>query len=66
MKTQSITVELPEDLVEKLRAYVADGWAASPDAVIAEATSRYLWSHRPEVLEKMFMEDVEWGLRGGK
>jgi metal-responsive CopG/Arc/MetJ family transcriptional regulator len=66
MKTESIMVELPADLALKLKSYVADGWAASTDEVIAEATRRYLWTHRPEVIERHLREDVQMALHEGK
>jgi Arc/MetJ-type ribon-helix-helix transcriptional regulator len=66
MKREQISVKLPDDLLEKLRAYVDAGWAASVDAVIAEATRRYLWTHRPEVIERHLREDVTMALRDGK
>lgn len=66
MKKETITVEIPGDLLLKLRAYVAEGWAGSPDEVIVEATRRYLWSHRPEVIERHLKRDVEMALRAGK
>jgi metal-responsive CopG/Arc/MetJ family transcriptional regulator len=66
MKKETISVELPGDLLLKLRAYVADGWASSPDEVIIEATRRYLWSHRPEVIERHLREDVQMALHEGK
>lgn len=66
MKKESITVELPADLAVKLKTYVADGWAASSDEVIIEAMRRYLWTHRPEVIERHLREDVQMALREGK
>jgi metal-responsive CopG/Arc/MetJ family transcriptional regulator len=66
MKKESITIELPADLALKLKSYVADGWAASTDEVITEATRRYLWTHRPEVIERHLREDVQMALHEGK
>jgi len=66
MKTTALTVEVPPELAERLRAYVAAGWAGSVDEVVTEATRRYLWSHRPEVIERHLREDVALALREGK
>lgn len=66
MKQQPMTVELPPELAARLRAYIAEGWAASAEEVVAEATRRYLWTHRPEVVERHLREDVAMALRDGK
>ena len=66
MKTEPVNVDLPEDVVARLRAFVADGWAASPEEVIITATRRYLESRRPELMKAELMKDVEWALREGK
>lgn len=61
---QNVELQLPEDLVARVREYVNDGWAASFDEVVAEALRRYLDSHSPELTEKFIRQDVEWGLHG--
>jgi hypothetical protein len=64
MPKTAIQAELPQDLVSKARAYVAAGWAADLDWLLAEALGRYLESHSTELAEKYLLEDVAWGLSG--
>lgn len=66
MKTTALTVELPDDVAARLRAFVADGWAGSAEEVVVAATRRYLESRRPELMKAEFMKDVQWALRDGK
>lgn len=60
----TVQVTLPEELVSKARQFVAEGWAADFDNLMAEALRRYLESHEPELTEAFIREDVEWGLHG--
>jgi hypothetical protein len=66
MKTERVSVDFPEDVIVRLRAFVGDGWAGSTEEVIVNATRRYLESRRPELLKAELMKDVEWALRDGK
>lgn len=66
MKTERFTVELPAEVAARLRAFVADGWAANAEEVVVAATRRYLESRRPELLKAELLKDVEWALRDGK
>jgi hypothetical protein len=45
---------------------VKEGWYRHDDDVIEEALRRFLSTHTPGEMEKAILEDVEWGLRGGK
>ena len=65
-RMKKITTTIPAKLHEQMRRLVDDGWFGSEKAIIDDALRRFLYSHRPELLEKYIMEDVEWGLRGGK
>jgi Arc/MetJ-type ribon-helix-helix transcriptional regulator len=61
MKT--ISIECPDDLVEKLASFVRDGWARSSEEVVIAGLRRYLYSHRPELQEAQILSDVKWGLQ---
>ncbi|MBX7245790.1 MAG: hypothetical protein K1X53_09835 [Candidatus Sumerlaeaceae bacterium] len=63
MKMQ-INAELPEELVLKAKALVADGWASDLDSILIEALRRYLESHSSQVAEAFIREDAAWGLYG--
>ena len=63
MKT-AIQTELPPQLVSAARSYVAEGWAADLDSLLAEALRCYLESHSTLLAEQFIREDVAWGLRG--
>ena len=60
MKT--VEVKLSEEIYCQLDALVKEGWFSSHEDVIAQALQRFLDSHRPELMEKFILEDVEWGL----
>jgi Arc/MetJ-type ribon-helix-helix transcriptional regulator len=60
----TLNVEFPEQLREQLRAFVAQGWFASEDALIQEAVRRFLEARAPELGERFVREDVDWGLKG--
>lgn len=62
MKT--IQMELPEQLYEKARGLVKEGWFRDEKDIFSEAIRRFLDTHRPELIEKFVRDDVEWGLRG--
>lgn len=63
MKTE-IHVELPQELIDEARAFIAQGLAASFDYLVADALRRYLDSHSARLAEVFGREDVEWGLHG--
>ena len=46
--------------------FVAEGWFPSREQILEKALKKFLNSNLPELLERHFREDVEWGLRGGK
>ena len=64
--TKTIRVSLPADLIAELDERISEGWFPSRDLVLEKALKKFLNSHRPEIMERHFLEDVEWGLRGGK
>jgi hypothetical protein len=63
MKTM-VQVELPHELLERVRQFVADGWAADLNEVLSEALQRFLCSDAPMATESFLREDVTWGLHG--
>ena len=62
MKT--IQTELPDQLYENAKNLVNEGWFLDEKEIFLEAIRRFLECHRPEIMEKHIMEDVEWGLHG--
>jgi Arc/MetJ-type ribon-helix-helix transcriptional regulator len=62
MKT--IKVKLPEKIYSQLDILVKEGWFPSHGDIVAQALRRFLDSHRPELMEKFILEDIEWGLHG--
>ncbi|MEA3208428.1 MAG: hypothetical protein QOE70_1485 [Chthoniobacter sp.] len=62
MKTLSI--ECPDELHERLVAFVENGWAGDSQQAIIEALRRFLDAHAPELTEVQVLRDVEWGLHG--
>jgi len=62
MKT--IQTEVPEQLYKKAMALVKEGWFRDEKDIFSEAIRRFLDSHRPELMEKFVLDDVEWGLHG--
>jgi hypothetical protein len=64
MQMTAIQAELPLDLTERARSYVAEGWAANFNELLVEALRRFLESHATRVTESHVMNDVQWGLHG--
>ncbi len=62
MKT--FEAKISERLDREIDALVEQGWFDSRDKVVQEAIRRFLEAHRPELMERINREDVEWGLRG--
>ncbi len=62
MKTLSIA--LPDALADRLEQYVREGWVADSEQAVVEALRRFLDSHRPGLIERQILGDVEWGLHG--
>ncbi len=62
MKT--IEVEIPDQLYKKATYLVKEGWFKKEKDIFSEAIRRFLDSHRPELIEKFMLDDVEWGLHG--
>jgi Arc/MetJ-type ribon-helix-helix transcriptional regulator len=61
-----ITGRIPDQLYCQMEALVNEGWFRDREEILNLALRKFLNSHRPEMLEKHILEDVEWGLRGGK
>jgi hypothetical protein len=62
--TTAVEIKLPVDLASKAQSFVKQGFATDMDHLMAEALSRYLESHEPELTEAFIREDVKWGLHG--
>jgi Arc/MetJ-type ribon-helix-helix transcriptional regulator len=63
---KNVRAKISEELYRQLDTLVKEGWFPSREEVVKLALQRFLDSHRPELMEKAILEDVEWGLRGGK
>jgi Arc/MetJ-type ribon-helix-helix transcriptional regulator len=63
---KTIQAEVPDQLFRQVDALVKQGWFRDHDDVIQQALHRFVESHRPELMERFVLQDVEWGLRGGK
>lgn len=61
-----VTTEVPDKLFREMEALVHEGWFRDPAEIATLALRRFLASHRPELMEKHILDDVEWGLRGAK
>ena len=64
MPKTAVQAELPQELVTQARRFVAEGWAAGFDELLAEALRRFMESHAAGLTEDFVMDDVMWGLRG--
>jgi Arc/MetJ-type ribon-helix-helix transcriptional regulator len=62
MKT--VQMEVPEHLYKHAIVLVKEGWFRDEKEIFSEAIRRFLDSHRPELMEKFILDDVEWGLHG--
>ncbi len=62
MKTLQTAV--PDKLYEKIMVLIDEGWYNDEKDIVNEALRRFLDTHKPEIIEKLIREDVEWGLRG--
>ncbi len=62
MKT--LTIECPDGLADDLDSFVKAGWAADTQETVLEALRKFLDSHRPDLIRKQILDDVEWGLHG--
>ena len=61
---QTIQTEVPENLYKNITALIKEGWFRDEKEVFSEAIRRFVDSHRPELMEKFVLNDVEWGLHG--
>jgi len=62
---KKIRMEIPDKLYKQMEWLVREGWFRSREDIIDEAIRRFLNVHRPELLERHILEDVENAL-GGK
>jgi Arc/MetJ-type ribon-helix-helix transcriptional regulator len=63
-RRMNMAVELPQRLREQVRALVEQGWFSTEEQLVHEAVRRFVESHRPELMTRYVLDDVEWGLRG--
>ena len=61
---RKIQTEVPEQLYERAKALVQEGWFRDEKDIFSEAIRRFLETHQSELMEKFVRDDVEWGLRG--
>jgi len=61
-----IQTEIPEQLFNRAKALVREGWFLDEQDVFSEAIRRFLDTHHSELMEKFVRGDVEWGLRGNE
>lgn len=61
---KSIQTDLPEQLYKKVQILVKEGWFRDEQALLMEATRRFIETHQSELMEKFIYDDVEWGLHG--
>ena len=58
---QTIQTEVPEHLYKNIIELIKEGWFRDEKEVFSEAIRRFVDSHRPELMEKFGLNDVEWG-----
>ena len=61
-----IQTEIPEQLFNRAKALVREGWFLDEQDIFSEAIRRFLDTHHSELMEKFVRNDVEWGLRGNE
>ena len=61
---ETIEMEVPDQLYKKAVGLVKEGWFRNEKDIFAEAIRRFLDSHKPELMKKFILDDVEWGLHG--
>jgi Arc/MetJ-type ribon-helix-helix transcriptional regulator len=65
-ETKNMRIKLPNDVIVGIDDLIKEGWFPSREFIVEKALRKFLNSNRPELLEKAILEDVQWGLRGGK
>ncbi len=65
-EAKTIRVKVPNQIIAGMDDLIKEGWFPSREYIIEKALKKFLNSNRPELLEKAILEDVEWGMRGGK
>ena len=63
-KVTTVQATIPTRLLAQMESLVTQGWFQDTDDLIADALRRLLDTHRPELMERYILEDVEWGLHG--
>lgn len=61
-----LTLDIPDQLDRQMKKLVQEGWFRQEEEILVLALRKFLNSHRPELMESQVLEDVEWGLGGGK
>lgn len=62
--TKLIETKVPSELAARAGAFVAEGWAADWNELVAEAFRRFLHSRSDQLAETFVKEDVQWSLHG--
>lgn len=63
---KKIQASIPNAIHKKIQELIDQGWFRSEKTILAEALRQFVNSHTPELMEKYFRDDMEWGLRGRK
>lgn len=63
-QTATVQADVPLRLLTEMQTLVEEGWFRSLDDLMLDALRRLVESRRPEMMERFFREDVEWGLHG--
>ena len=59
-----LRTDIPPRLLTQMEMLVDAGWFRDLDDLMLDAMRRFVESHRPELMERFILEDVEWGLKG--
>lgn len=63
-ESTTLQTEVPVRLLAEMQSLVDAGWFRSLAEVMLDALRRFLDSHREDLMQGFFREDVEWGLHG--
>jgi Arc/MetJ-type ribon-helix-helix transcriptional regulator len=66
MAMKHLKFDIPDQLYRQMDTLVKQGWFRDQEEILNLALRKFLNSNRPELLERFFREDIEWGLSGGK
>jgi hypothetical protein len=65
-RQKTIHAHIAEEVYEKIERLVNEGWFPNREEIINDALRRFVDTHTPELMEKHILDDVKWGLRGGR